>query len=72
MIIELRSGGWAAFEVKLGSSPVVVEGAAANLLRLRDRVAGRSPIALGVVTGAGFGYTRPDGVHVIPIGALTA
>jgi hypothetical protein len=71
-IVELPGGQWAAFEVKLGSSPAVVNGAAANLLRIRDRVAGPPPVALGVITGAGFGFTRPDGVHQIPIGALTA
>lgn len=71
-IIELPGGEWAALEVKLGSSPAVVDGAAANLLRLRDRVARPSPVALGVITGSGFGFTRPDGVHVVPIGALTA
>jgi hypothetical protein len=26
--------------------------------------------ALGVITGWGYGYRRPDGVSVIPIGAL--
>jgi len=71
-IIELPGGDWAAFEIKLGSSPAVVDGAAANLLRLRDRVAGEPPVALGVITAAGFGFTRPDGVHQIPIGALAA
>ena len=29
-----------------------------------------SPAVLGVVTGTGYGYTRPDGVVVIPVGAL--
>lgn len=71
-IIELPGGNWAAFEVKLGSSPAVVDAAAANLLKLRDRVAGRPPVALGVITGAGYGFTRPDGVHQIPVGALIA
>ncbi len=69
-IVELPGGEWAAFEMKLGSSPVVVDGAAANLLKLRERVAGAPPVALAVITGAGFGFTRPDGVHQIPIGAL--
>ena len=71
-IVELRCGEWAAFEVKLGASPAVVDGAAANLLRLRDRVAGPPPVALCVITGSGFGFTRQDGVRVVPIGALTA
>jgi hypothetical protein len=28
------------------------------------------PAALGIITAAGYGYTRKDGIHVIPIGAL--
>ena len=44
--------------------------AASGLLRLRDRIAGRAPIALGVITGTGYGFTRLDEVVQIPIGAL--
>lgn len=68
-IIELPDGGWAAFEVKLGSSTEVVDAAAANLRRLADNVL-VPPVALGVITGSGYGVTRPDGVHQIPIAAL--
>ncbi len=71
-ILELPGGDWAAFEVKLGSHASVVDPAAAGLLRLRDRVAGRPPVALGVITGAGYSFTRPDGVHQLAIGALAA
>jgi len=71
-VIELPGGGWAAFEVKLGSSPAVVDGAAANLIRLRDRVAGRPPVALAVITATGWALTRLDGVLQIPVGALAA
>ncbi len=60
----------AGFEVKLGSDPRVVDAAAAALLRLRDKVAGGPPLALGVITGTGYGFTRPDGVHQIPVGTL--
>ena len=35
-----------------------------------DRV-GR-PWFLAIVTGTEYGYTLPSGVHIIPIGALTA
>ena len=69
-IIELPDGEWAAFEIKLGSAPAVVDAAAAALIRLRDRVAGKPPRALAVITGSGFGFPRPDGVLQIPIGAL--
>jgi len=71
-VIELPGGDWAAFEVKLGSHPSVVDPAAAGLLRLRDRVAGRPPLALVVVTGTGYSFTRPDGVLQVAIGALAA
>lgn len=71
-IIELPNGRWAGFEVKLGSDPRVVDAAAAALLRLRDKVTGEPPVALGVITGTGYGLTRPDGVHQIPIGALAS
>ncbi len=47
--------------------------AAVSLLRLAERVdidrIGK-PAMLGVITGFGYGYMRPDGVAVIPIGAL--
>jgi hypothetical protein len=70
-IIERRDGTWAAFEVKVG--PGAVDEAARTLLRVAERVDparhGR-PAALAVITGWGYGYRRPDGVSVIPIGAL--
>ena len=71
-VIELPGGAWAAFEVELGSHASVVDPAAARLLRLRDRVAGRPPLALVTVTGTGYPFTRPDGVHQVAIGALAA
>jgi len=70
-VIERADGRWAAFEVKLGQGQV--EKAALTLRRFADRVdATRSgrPLCLGVITGMGYGYRRPDGIAVIPIGAL--
>ena len=70
-VVQARDGRWAAFEVKLG--PRLVEEGARNLLRLAERVDQRvvgPPRALGVIVAGGYGYTRPDGVGVIPIGAL--
>lgn len=72
VIVELPDGRWAGFEIKLGSSPEVVDAAAASLMKLAEKVAGEPPVALGVITGAGYGLTRPDGVLQIPIGALAA
>lgn len=71
-IIERPDGTWSAFEIKLGSSPAVVDGAAANLLKLKTRYAERPPVALGVITGTGYAFRRPDGVLQIPVGALGA
>ena len=70
-VVQRRDGSWAAFEVKLGQA--AIDGAAANLLRLAGRIdtdKHGKPAALAVITGWGYGYRRPDGVAVIPIGAL--
>jgi predicted AAA+ superfamily ATPase len=70
-VLELPDGRWAAFEIKLGSSPEVVDGAAVALRRLAEKIA-EPPVALAVITGTGYGLTRRDGVLQIPVGALTA
>lgn len=70
-IVQRRDGSWAAFEVKLGQAGI--EAGATALLRLAERVDHTrhgQPALLAVITGWGFGYRRPDGVAVIPIGAL--
>jgi predicted AAA+ superfamily ATPase len=70
-IVETAAGEWAAFEVKLGQKQV--DEAAANLLTFTERVdttvCGR-PATLAVIVATGYGYVRPDGVAVIPVGAL--
>jgi len=70
-IVEAADGRWAAFEIKLGAG--MVERAAESLRRFAERVdttrCGR-PSVIGVIVGTGLGYTRPDGIAVIPIGAL--
>jgi uncharacterized protein len=70
-IVQAADGGWAAFEIKLGTGQI--DDAAANLLRFARQVdTGRSgePQALAVIVSSGYGYVRDDGVAVIPIGAL--
>ena len=70
-IVQSTAGPWAAFEVKLGEGRV--DDAAGNLLRLAKRVDPErmgEPQALGVIVSSGYGYTREDGVQVIPVGAL--
>lgn len=70
-VVDAGPGRWAAFEIKLGLSRI--DGAARSLLKFADRVdTGRcgEPAALGVIVDGGYGYVRPDGVSVIPLGAL--
>ena len=70
-IVQANDGRWAAFEVKLGEGRA--DEGARNLLRLAERVDPDrmgEPAALGVIVSSGYGYTRDDGVSVIPIGAL--
>jgi predicted AAA+ superfamily ATPase len=70
-IIQLRDGRWAAIEIKLGAS--AVDAAAASLHRLiakTDLTKTGKPSALIVITGGKYAYTRPDGIHVVPLGTL--
>jgi predicted AAA+ superfamily ATPase len=71
IVIQCDDGRWGAFEVKLANGDV--DGAARSLLRLAQKVDTErmgEPAVLGVVTSTGHGYTREDGVVVIPVGAL--
>jgi uncharacterized protein len=70
-IVQLRDGRWGAIEIKLGEGQV--EQAAATLQRFAaqiDSPRSGSPAFLAVICGKGYGYRRPDGVVVVPIGAL--
>ena len=70
-IVDAGPGRWAAFEIKLGLSRI--DDAARSLLKFKDRVDTSrcgEPAALGVIVERGYGYVRPDGVSVIPLGAL--
>ena len=70
-VVHIFGGRWGAIEIKLGSQEAIDAGAR-TLLALRDKVSVemKPPSFLAVVTAAGYAYTRPDGVHVIPIGCL--
>lgn len=71
-ILRKPNGEWAGVEVKLGGQKRIDE-AAANLLALAHRVDAKrtgAPKFLMVVTGGQYAYTRPDGVHVVPLGCL--
>lgn len=66
-VLETRDGDWVGVEVKLGEG--AIDKASSSLLRLADRVS-RKPRALMVITGTSLAYTRPDSVHVVPLGVL--
>ena len=70
-IVDAGPGRWAAFEIKLGAGRT--EEAARTLLALAERVDTSrcgAPAALAVITATGYGYQRPDGVAVVPVGVL--
>lgn len=77
-VLHLKDGRYALIEVKLGSFEI--EKGAEHLVTLRELIREnnrketqcplRMPDLLMVITGGELGYTRPDGVHVIPISAL--
>ena len=71
-IVRLKDGRWGAIEVKLGGKSRIDEGAG-NLKRLAEKVDHKktgAPSFLLVLTGSSYAYTRPDGVHVVPLGCL--
>lgn len=70
-ILKLDDGRWAAVEVKVGGNKI--DEAAANLLKLGDRVDTqymKKPEFLMVIYGGQHAYRRPDGVYIVPIGCL--
>lgn len=72
-IVAAADGRWAAFEIKLAAGALVDEGAESlqRFLRQIDTKKCGPPAVMGVIVGTGFGYVRDDGIHVIPIGALS-
>jgi len=70
-IVHLSDGKWGAIEIKVGGN--FIDAAAANLLKLKDKVDATSmsePSFLMILTGVPTAYKRPDGVLVVPIGCL--
>lgn len=71
IIVQAADGRWGAFEVKLGVGQI--DHSAEKLLGFAatvDTERTGPPAVLGVITATGYGYTRPDGVVVVPIGAF--
>jgi predicted AAA+ superfamily ATPase len=70
-IVESADGRWAALEIKLGGEGI--DEGARNLHKFAERVDTAKcgpPAALAVVTASGYGYTRADGVSVVPVASL--
>lgn len=70
-IVTAPDGRWGAFEVKLSQADI--DGSAETLLhfaRTVDTTRVGEPAVLAIVTATGYGYTRRDGVTVIPAGSL--
>jgi predicted AAA+ superfamily ATPase len=71
-IVQTRGGSWGAFEVKLGGEAHIAS-ASKSLLTFAQRVDTAKigpPATLAVVVATGYAYQRPEGVAVVPIGAL--
>lgn len=77
-VLHLRDGRYALLEFKLGSKDIE-EGAnhlceIETLIMKHNETEKQVPIRLPelkiVITGTQYGYKRPDGVYVIPIGCL--
>lgn len=72
-VVTTADNRWCACEVKLSPAPHIVDAAAEQLLKFAQRVDTSrcgEPSALMVITAGGYGYRRPDGVTVVPIGLL--
>ena len=70
-IIHLWDGRWGAVDIKLG--PSWVEDGVGSLMKLRNKVDTKrmkEPSFLMVVIPWGVGYTREDGIHVVPLSCL--
>jgi predicted AAA+ superfamily ATPase len=70
-VVQKPNGDCAVFEIKLGEG-FIENGAktlldfAANIIETKTR----KIVSLNVITGSSYAYTRPDGINVIPAGAL--
>lgn len=72
-VVHLRNGSYGLIEIKLGGSTLIEEGAKTltSLTELIDTTRMKSPSFRMILTGVGdFAYRRPDGIYVVPVGAL--
>ena len=73
-VLHRRNGSYGLIEVKLGGEKKIEEGVASltALAAKIDTDKMLSPSFKMVLTAVGdYAYTRPDGIHVVPIGCLT-
>lgn len=72
-VIHCRDGSYGLIEVKLGGDKLIAEGCK-TLKKLSDKIDTtkmKNPSFLMVLTGTGdYAYRRPDGICIVPIGAL--
>lgn len=78
IVLHLENGKYALIECKLGS--MEVDEGAEHLLKLQQLIREynsregqaplREPDLLMILTGGRMAYTRPDGIKVVPLGAL--
>jgi len=72
-VLHRRNGTYGLIEVKLGGEKKIREGVD-SLMNLADKIDTAKmlkPSFLMVLTAVGdYAYTRPDGIHVVPIGCL--
>lgn len=72
-VIHLRNGKYGLIEIKLGGDKLIEEGVT-SLKAMEAKIDTsrmNNPSFLMVLTGTGdYAYQRPDGVYVVPIGAL--
>ncbi len=72
-VVHLRNGSYGLIEIKLGGETLIEEGVKSlqRLSSIIDTTRMKNPSFLMVLTAVGdYAYQRPDGVYVVPIGAL--
>ena len=77
-VLHLRDGKYALIEFKLGSSEIdegakhlnEIEKLVEEYNKTEKQCLLRAPDLKMVITGTQYGYKRPDGVYVVPIGCL--
>lgn len=71
-VIELETGDWCAFEIKMGAKKI--DEGADNLIKVCNDIVsngGKAPKVMCVICGlSNAAYKRNDGVYVVPITAL--